>query len=56
VGVLEVVRDVVWMTVVVWIFVYIPHFIACTRAVLPCVEKRYIRGEKRGALTADAAA
>eukprot|EP00873_Tetraselmis_striata_P045994 jgi/Tetstr1/466258/TSEL_010814.t1 len=48
----EVARDVVWMGVVVWLFVYIPHFIASTRAVLPCVEKKYVRGEKGGAATA----
>mmetsp|Transcript_15463 Transcript_15463/g.43281 ORF Transcript_15463/g.43281 Transcript_15463/m.43281 type:complete len:541 (-) Transcript_15463:9-1631(-) len=40
------VRDIFWMAINVWIFMYLPHVVACTRSILPCIEKRYIRGDK----------
>lgn len=50
--VLDLLRDILWMAIIAFAFMYIPHFVASTRSILPCVKKRYIRGEKAGAAQA----
>ena len=43
---IDLVRDVFWMAMAAFVMMYIPHFVAVTRAVIPCIKKRYVRGDK----------